>query len=512
MAKVTIDLYVSKEFQEDIPQWDVWIGQLDVGDSQDMPLNMTFQCSDAIDPTVKKGNHSQTFQVPASNHNINVLKNLNNVLSGTINDQQVLYAWSVILEMTRKHKFDAIISVDSNNVLWGTLQIKSVTNLKGNPTVFECLFLSGNSDWSTLLTKKTLNELYPDTQVNYFSGQRLAEHFIGTTFDFDTEQHNFGDGGFWVDYINYVGDAAICYPTMSYGQPQFQNFLTVEDHKPCLFIYDMVKRMFDSIGYEIQSEFIEKDFFRRLIYPLHDTRYGTAQLELNRIDVVQTSYSGLVLPYASSYAALYTNNSLTSTPNSENAGGRPLKCNQETLDPASAYDPSTGHFVVPSTGYYNINANVQALLTNPNAHYKGELVVQINLIPTGIYAGTPQANDIGPMQHNNVAYTYDPNDNNTQEDREITCQVCIDACYLLAGDTVVVKAGLLNPGGSYPNIGQTGNIFSDGDEISITNATSITYGVGSTFTCELLPILAAHSYYKLNDFMLAKIVWSFLKV
>ena len=511
MAKVNIDIYVSAELDPAIPKWDIFLGRLDVGDEELLPLSLTFQCADAHDPTMKKGSHSQSFSIPASPHNNYIFKNLNNVLSGYVNESTVLYGLGLTLEFTRKQKFDCIISVNSNDSFWGSLQVKSVTNRNNESVSYECIFLSGSADWSETIAKKKLNDLYDNQQVNYFSGQRLKEGWTEMAFNALTQNNDDGKGHNWISTYTHYEDQ-VCYPLLSYGQPQFDNFLTVEDYKPCLFIRNMVYKIFRNIGYTVQSLFFETHYFRRLIYPLHDTRYGTEQLEHNKCEVTLVTDDTVNMPYADSYDELWIDNSATTTPNSTYAGGAPLKCNMTTLDPPNAYNNSNGHWVVPATGYYNIKADIVAKLVSSTAHYKGELVVTINLIPTGVYAGTPQANQLGPMQHNNTSYEYDPTEeDNTAEDREIVCKCEIEGCYLFAGDTVVIKAGLLHPGGDYPNVGQTATIGSGDDAQTITNTTTVRIAKGSSFTTSLLPVLAAHSYYNLKDFIPAKSQMEFFK-
>jgi len=108
-------------------------------------------------------------------------------------------------------------------------------------------FYGNNVDWFDCFEGKTLKEFAPNPAVETFNQMNV---FAGTNADYETS------GDEW-------GYHLVKWKTWKvYGEVQGSEFT------PFAFVAPIVKRMFESCGYTIKSEFMDKTFWKRLIMPL----------------------------------------------------------------------------------------------------------------------------------------------------------------------------------------------------------------------------------------------------
>ena len=81
--------------------------------------------------------------------------------------------------------------------------------------------------------------------------------------------NSFEETGFGVNKLGYYGFNSSGF---DYGNPE-----PVVDWRPCLWVYDVFHSIFNSIGYTIDSTFIESDDFKKLLFALPNFKYNNAE-------------------------------------------------------------------------------------------------------------------------------------------------------------------------------------------------------------------------------------------
>mgnify|MGYP003669393093 FL=1 len=271
------------------------MGRLDAATTDDFPLAITFAVNDPSDIDARKGAYSKTFQVPASNNNNQVLKHLNIANSNN-------------LEAILTEKFRCRILVGNLFSLVGLLQIKGVQRLNNKPIYYDVTFLGDNLAWSTFLDGKYLSDL----QLANSTDLKLGAKEIVKTWQADScESSTERDG------TNTVNTSPVVYPFVSYGQANetgnefgaavqmlrtkyeydwinngtfgtpnssqtgvygavdnggsyaptpYTSKNPVNDWRPMVWIYNMIMKIFEDVGYTVSSNFMETLDFKKLVY------------------------------------------------------------------------------------------------------------------------------------------------------------------------------------------------------------------------------------------------------
>lgn len=190
-----------------------------------------------------------------------------------------------------------------------------------------------NADWGLLLKNTYLRDLsYTDIPYN------TASVLTGWLADYD----NGDEYGFtlikWKEWNNP-------------GQ------VDIDEFTPFLFIRTLLDKIFDSIGYTIQSDFFDTDMFKKLIFVIPPLQRYPEEFSLDYINIKAENDVPVVGPVTSNPYILPTQ---TQTP----AIG------------ANPYDTGTGIYTVPFTGYYEIS--VRYSLSNIIGNASFSIAVLIN--------------------------------------------------------------------------------------------------------------------------------------
>jgi hypothetical protein len=145
----------------------------------------------------------------------------------------------------------------------------------------------------------------------------------------------------------------------------------IDEFTPFLFIRSILEKAFDTIGYSISSQFLNSDVFKRLILPLPMPARYPEEFSQDYINVGLTEPGTTVENYIMGPPYLVTPYVFPSYA-------------QPNL--ATPYNPTTGYYTVPFTGYYQIQLNVEIVSTGYhrswfNACINGNVT---NIIPNSI--------------------------------------------------------------------------------------------------------------------------------
>jgi len=357
------------EFAKVYPLSDVdWeksvIGELDVTSHSDFPLAMTFQISDIKDLTSTSGDYSKTFKIPATKNNNKLLKHS--------------YIANIDTDVNLTENKKCRILINNLYSLKGLIKITGVGGYGETPSYYNCVFFGNNLSWADDVSNKYMDVI--DWGVN---SKNLA---YNKTNIMATWQHTDCDAA------AAASDPPIVYPIVSYGNYNpngdpltiqlldtaydstggstakkgyygFDNDgldygtpLPSPDWRPAIFIKDTLERIFAKAGegYKINSTFMETDMFKKLVWLLPNFKY-------NNPDEIEVQHS-----YSNSFtgdahiddSAVITVSGTTSNP-TINSFEINLNDAGVDFDLGTEYDntgwsTSTGRFLTPEYGYYNI--------------------------------------------------------------------------------------------------------------------------------------------------------------
>ena len=259
------------------------VGELDVTDHSDFPLAMTFQISDFKDLTSTTGDYSKTFKVPATKNNNNLLKHL--------------YRPNISNENKVTEKKSCRILFNNIYSLVGLIQVDGVGGYGETPSHYSCVFFGSNLSWADKIQDTYMNAIewgaegenltynkdsivatwqhedcnnasnspivYPITSYGDYNelGTASTIQLLDTAYGAGASTSSqLGYSGFW-----NTGNA-------SYGTPP-----PVSDWRPSVFVKTTLDKIFNAVGYTINSAFMNTDMFKKLVWLLPNFKYNNPE-------------------------------------------------------------------------------------------------------------------------------------------------------------------------------------------------------------------------------------------
>ena len=223
-AMYTIDSY----------KWDY----LDVLESKGVPLSLSFSVGDLRDIGKRTTGYSKTFNIPASQHNNEIL---NPMMSVGSERKQIFWQKSRI-------------KVDGVYVFKGLMRIEEGNT--GNGGFYKCHIIQDDIDWSQAIGANKLCELAlgenPPVKKGYTSIKNSWDNSPDAGDDYFYGLVNYGE---W--YSQSVNPTPA---TIDYDK-------TANDFHPVIFAKAVVDKIFNSIGYSIDSNFFNSTTFKKLCHP-----------------------------------------------------------------------------------------------------------------------------------------------------------------------------------------------------------------------------------------------------
>ena len=226
-----------------IPEQSV-LGVLEVSNSEDFPLNISYNISDGENLEATFGDYSQTFDLPATAGNNTILNSV----------------WKASVDQKDKKMFgvkDCRVLVDGTPFFEGSMQVKNSSHTE-NPKSYSCTLYGGNFSWMTLLKDKKLCEVFENGDNFPFTYQEIESVWGQTQATTDIQYP-------LISYRDFNQGST------SWGLVPVQNYVNMfditksPDFQPSFYIYNIIKKIFNDIGYTINSTFIETDHFKRLL-------------------------------------------------------------------------------------------------------------------------------------------------------------------------------------------------------------------------------------------------------
>ena len=386
------------------------VGELDVTDHSDFPLAMTFQISDIKDLTSTSGDYSKTFKIPATKNNNKLLKNS--------------YTPNIDTDVNLNENKKCRILINNLFSVKGLIKVTGVGGYGETPSYYSCVFFGSNLSWADDLSNKYMNELdwsvdgedleynktsimatwqdedcdssaspivYPIVSYGDYNpdGQQKTIQLLDTAFDYS------GTGS-----ATKVGYYGFWNSGSSYETP-----LPAADWRPAVFVKDTLEKIFNEVGYSINSTFMETDMFKKLVWLLPNFKYNNAEEKYNEYSVESNFTNGVSNTTGTPNPAHPASNPQLTEDGIQRlyegaleqddgnyfwsgAGRELLEIDAATnlnitLDEGSYVDSTTHYITIGEYGYYDINlSGIQSKIAR--AYKGGGDDVEIDQIDTRI--------------------------------------------------------------------------------------------------------------------------------
>ena len=322
------------------------LGTLDITDSQNFPLVLSYLVSDARDIETKFGDFSKSFDVPATKNNN---KLFNNIYNAQIDDDKSITDLK-----------DCRILVDTQEFFKGKIQIKG-NKQSSRPISYSCTIFGGNYGWLSKIKDLYLCSLYDDSDTFIYNTTNIINSW---TLDQSTSDLVFP----LLDYgaLNNPFNGVSVIPNGS-GVVNFG-----KDFRPHFYIYNLLKKILNNVSYSIESTFFEHPDFKKLIThfpPNLGNKALSQQSSHTRPDWNQTSGQSNKAIWDSNVTSrniqiLAGSSSQTLNSSGVNTGFQRLKFNSVISDANSVYNSNTGEFTCQQSGYYNFENTVHLVIGN----------------------------------------------------------------------------------------------------------------------------------------------------
>jgi len=218
--------------------------QLDLPSLEDLPLSISYKLEDPEEFQRKKSSEAFDIVVPA-----------------TTNNQRIANAFGNpdVVDMTTGEIFrsnrNAYIEANGYELLIGKAFLESATHNRF-PKEYKFNFYGNNADWIIDMKESTLFDFLKDIQFA-FTKQKIIDswQYDGTDEDLPFVFAPVRYGQPMDDYFPSVGD------------PQRDRNMKPEYMRPALSKYWIIQRAFKSLGYKVQSDFLDTEYFRRQVMP-----------------------------------------------------------------------------------------------------------------------------------------------------------------------------------------------------------------------------------------------------
>jgi hypothetical protein len=212
--------------------------EVELNDLESLPISFDYQLEDAENFQQKKGNESFNITVPATLNNDKIFNTYHNAAIEDLTSGQIF----------KKHRACTILG-NGYELLIGKCFLTEATHNK-RPISYKINCYGGNADWMIDLKEATFYELL--SSINF--AWTVANIQASWTFNGLSEALPYVFAP--CKYGNWLDDIA-----------QNENNISVGSIKPSLSVYWTLFKGFKSVGYRIQSNFLDTAYFRRLVMP-----------------------------------------------------------------------------------------------------------------------------------------------------------------------------------------------------------------------------------------------------
>ncbi len=369
---------------------------LDVNNDGKFPFSLTSSIADISEVNDRSGSYSTTFEVESNAQNDRYLQHL--YYASTKNYQDY--------DAEKK----ARILINGLDVDEGTVRIDRVASKKNNRK-YNFTFYGNNLDWVISLKSKMFQNLpYLDSTFTYNHTAIVNS---------------------WTVAAN---DKTPLYAYMKRGNRQSATQMSVSDFYPDYYMYDVIREAYKSIGYKVQSNWLEQAEIKKIVTPFFGKNFKRTQADLDANSVESELKDGIInfteqtiiysgSPYIGAttpYLQVDTSYTIPNTPIAEK------DWNVLTGNTTSNLDVTSGIYTAPYTGYYDVSGIFEFFVTTDSSvtnNTYAQYFVRRNGNPVYTYGGS-----------NNSPFTTTTVGGKTT--RQATYNPLLPSLFLAAGDTL----------------------------------------------------------------------------
>lgn len=294
--------------------------EVDLDSDVIIPIN--YAIADVRNPEAKNSNFTKTISLPGTTNNNEIFSFLFNT-SVTVNSSGT---YQYDLGFDPNLKSECVIAYEGAEIFKGYLELNKIVKLDDYSVRYE-VTCTGN-----------LVNLFFSIGEKFLSDVQLSEYNHNYTYDVQKAS--------WNNYIykngvtqSYALGDGYVYPYIDYATNNDTDW-KVTDFKPAVYVYTILKKIFNSEGFTWSSTFLESNLFKSLIIPFTQGQalLSTAQILDRTFRASSTSDLLINTSGANVFSVIPFQNDSTS-PN---------------YDPGNVYSTSTYSFTAAKSGTYNI--------------------------------------------------------------------------------------------------------------------------------------------------------------
>ena len=286
---------------------------------------LTYSIKDIEQPDKRKASFSKTIKLPHSK-----------VTSDLFN---FIFEINADSTFNPNLKADAIYLIDDITVFKGIIQLKKVNKVDNEHYTYDVVLLGQLANVFT-----EMGDGYVDdddmnwAEFNHVYNKGLMINSWDTSYYYNNLLTPFAYGSGYI------------YPMINYSGSADQYWWEVEDFFPAAYAKEYIDRIFNSVGFEYESNFFNSDYFKRLIIPFTGKEIVRTDLDY------ESAYVQAETPVFNSTGVNTISTSVVGNQTVTNGGAYDtIRYTNLTANPLSQYDPLTGIYT-PSAGLGGVYA------------------------------------------------------------------------------------------------------------------------------------------------------------
>jgi hypothetical protein len=308
------------------------IGGYSIDTIEDLDINITKEVYNIDDPSKRQSDFSKSVDIPGSKANDFVFKSLFDVSFSIRNSDQLNP------DFNPSKKASCIYYQDTLQQISGYCQLNEIKVLNNDQVTYSITIYGKNIDIFSKLSDKTLNDLTTLGTATW-DDTEIVDSWTATYDPTIKLTYPMLDRG--VSRYGWNGDAG---SNLSYNYNAF---------KPFIYVKHLVNAIFEEAGVSLEvATFFNTTQFEKIILECDVAKFRQDQVSIDATVVTANRNTTQVLtPVATS-----SSNDLSAIWNKQ------VVWNNETLDPASQFNTTTGTFTMGEYAYTNVNAKVSGTL------------------------------------------------------------------------------------------------------------------------------------------------------
>jgi hypothetical protein len=348
-------------------------GSLDVNDAD---LNLIYQLSDIREPDKRKANYVRKFKLPGT-------KNNNRIFSNIFENGYELSPLSGSTADTNSYnpnlRLRAQVILDNNVFFEGNLQLNKVNKVDNKLVDYEVTIYGslgdffgdlGDSSMTSLDISEYNHKLTRDTICYSWNMRGAGKELVWKRKSGYSSNLTFADKIWKYGALvpNDIGDGYV-YPLFYQGGADLSTFVSVDKWAPSIYIYTLMKKIFDKWGWKWKSDFLESEMFKRLIIPFSKDSLMITEEQKNKSEflantgVRDASNAQVLTQHNSGVANTQTSDKVQFIYDSKTPSPQPYPLAQPSpRDEGNTFDAATGIWTAPKNGQFRIQSKLHMMI------------------------------------------------------------------------------------------------------------------------------------------------------